>query len=110
MAKITRAIPVKHGNGHMLGGLLHYVQAASNHAAKAYRKGARGKELYRAAAHRTNLFQSPISVSRFADYIVRDVYGSHKSWHTHKISELHARAVPALPQPCGADRPVRDGF
>ena len=88
MAKITRTIPVKHGNGHILGGLLHYVQAASNHAAKAYRKGARGKKLYRAAAHRTKVYRS-----RFADYIVRDVYGSHRSWRTHKLSEPHARAL-----------------
>ena len=87
MAKITRAISVKHNNGHLLGGLLHYVQAASNHTAKAYRRGVRGNELYHMATHRTGVYRS-----RFADYIVRDIYGSHRSWRTHKLSEPHAHA------------------
>ena len=34
MDKITRAVHVAHFNGRLLGGLLHYVNAASNHAAR----------------------------------------------------------------------------
>ena len=87
MGTITRAIPVAHSNGHLLGGLLHYVQAASNHTAKAYRRGVCGQKLYRAAVHRTGVYRS-----RFADYVVRDIYGSHKSWRTRRLAEPHARA------------------
>ena len=70
-----------------MGGLLHYVMAASNHTAKVYRKGVRGKGLYRAAVHRTHVYHS-----RFADYIVRDVFGSHKAWRTIRLVNPHARA------------------
>ena len=87
MGKITRSIPVAHSNGQKLGGLLHYVQAASNHTGREYRRGVRGKELRRAALHRTSVYQT-----RFADYIVRDVFGSHRSWRTHQRTEPHARA------------------
>ena len=87
MGTIIRTVHVKHDNGHLLDGLLHYVMAASNHAAKAYRRGVRGKDLYRAAVHRTHVYQS-----RYADYIVRSVCGNHKSWRTHKLVNPHARA------------------
>lgn len=87
MAKIIRAVSVKHGNAPLLGGLLHYVQAASNHTAKAYRNGTRGKPLYRAAVHHTHVYQA-----RFADYIVVDVRGSHKAWRTKKTENPFARA------------------
>ena len=87
MGKITRSIPVVHSNGHKLGGLLHYIQAASNHTGREYRRGVRGKELRRAALHRTGVYQT-----RFAEYIVRDVFGSHRSWRTHQCAEPHARA------------------
>ncbi len=70
-----------------MGGLLHYVNAASNHTAKGYRRGVRGKELYRMAIHRTGIYQS-----RFADYIIRDVYGSHRAWRTSQRMDPHARA------------------
>ena len=87
MAKIVRTIPIRHDKAQLLGGLLHYTQAASNHTGKAYRRGVRGKDLYRMAVHRTGVYQS-----RFADYIIRDVFGSHKSWRTHQLTEPHARA------------------
>ena len=87
MVKIRRTVHVKHDNGHLLGGLLHYVSAASNHAAKGYRRGVRGKELYHMSVHRTGVYQS-----RFADYIVREIHGSHRAWRTHKLEDLHARA------------------
>lgn len=87
MGKITRSIPVAHSNGQKLGGLLHYVQAASNHTGREYRRGVRGKELLRAAVHRTGVYQT-----RYADYIIRDVFGSHRSWRTHRRAEPHARA------------------
>ena len=101
MVKITRTVHVKHNNGHLLDGLLHYVMAASNHTAKAYRRGVRDKGLYRAAVHRTHVYQS-----RFADYIVRSVFGSHKAWRTHKL--INPRA--ALSQCRGADRLFLDGI
>ena len=87
MGKIVRTIHVAHGNKQILGGLLHYILAASNHTAKAYRKGVRGKELYGMAVHRTDVYQS-----RFADYIILDICGSHKVWRTRQLSDLHARA------------------
>ena len=87
MPTITRSILVRHDNAQLLGGLLHYIQAGSNHAAKGYRRGIRGKELYEMARHRTEVYQS-----RFAAYIVRDIYGSHKAWRTHQMSKPHARA------------------
>ena len=87
MGKITRSIPVAHSNGQKLGGLLHYVQAASNHASKEYRRGVRGKGLRRAAMHHTGVYQT-----RFGEYIVRDVFGAHRSWRTHQKAEPHARA------------------
>ena len=87
MVKITRTVHVKHNNGRLLDGLLHYVMAASNHTAKAYRRGVRDKGLYLAAVHRTHVYQS-----RFADYIVLSVFGSHKAWRTHKLINPHVRA------------------
>ena len=87
MGTIVRTIHVAHRNGRLLGGLLHYVNAASNHTAKGYRSGVRGKELYRMAIHRTGIYQS-----RFADYIIRDVYGSHRAWRTNQRMDPHARA------------------
>ncbi len=87
MGLIRRTVHVKHYNGQRLGGLLHYITAASNHAAKGYRRGARGSELYRMAAHRTCVYQA-----RFADYIVREVQGDHKAWRTNRQSDPHARA------------------
>ena len=87
MVKITRTVHVKHNNGHLLDGLLHYVMAASNHTAKAYRRGVRDKGLYQAAVHRTHVYHS-----RFADYIVLSVFGSHKAWRTHKLINPHVRA------------------
>ena len=87
MGKITRSVPVAHSNGHKVGGLLHYVQAASNHTGREYRRGVRGRELRRAALHRTSVYQT-----RFAEYIIRDVFGSHRSWRTHRKADPHARA------------------
>ena len=87
MGKIVRTIHVAHRNGHLLGGLLHYIMAASNHAARGYRSGARGKELYRMAVHRTGVYQS-----RFADYIIRNVHGGHRAWRTRQSADPHARA------------------
>ena len=87
MGKITRSIPVAHSNGQNLGGLLHYVQAASNHTGREYRRGVREKGLRRAALHRTGVYQT-----RYAEHIVRDVFGSHRSWSTHQRAEPHARA------------------
>ena len=87
MGKITRSVPIAHSNGHKLGGLLHYVQAASNHTGREYRRGVRGKGLRRAALHRTSVYQT-----RFAEYIIRDVFGSHRSWRTNRRAEPHARA------------------
>ncbi len=87
MGKITRTVHVAHDKGHLLGGLLHYVMAASNHAAKGYRRGVRGRDLYRLAVHRTGVYQS-----RFADYIIADVRGSHKAWRTNQMVNHHARA------------------
>ena len=87
MGTIVRTIHVAHRNGRLLGGLLHYVNAASNHAANGYRSGVRGKELYRMAIHRTGIYQS-----RFADHIIRDVYGSHRAWRTSQRMDPHARA------------------
>ena len=63
------------------------VMAASNHTAKAYHRVMRGKGLYRAAAHRTHVYHS-----RFADYIMRSVFGSHKAWRTYKLINPHVRA------------------
>ncbi|MBI1658792.1 MAG: hypothetical protein IS632_08510, partial [Thaumarchaeota archaeon] len=77
MGKIRRTVHASHDKGRLLGGLLHYVAAASNHTSKGYRRDARGKDLYRMAAHRTGIYQT-----RFAEYIVRDVLGSHKAWRT----------------------------
>ncbi len=87
MGKIRRTVHVPHDKGHLLGGLLHYVVAASNHAARGYRAGARGKGLYRMAAHRTGIYQT-----RFADYIIREIHGDHKAWRTNRLVEPHARA------------------
>ena len=87
MVKITRTVHVAHDNGHLLGGLLHYITAASNHAAKGYRRGIRGRELYHLATHRTKVCQT-----RFADYIIVDVRGSHKAWRTNQLADPHARA------------------
>ena len=87
MGKIRRTVHVPHDKGRLLGGLLHYAVAASNHAARGYRAGARGKELYRMAAHRTGVYQT-----RFADYIIREIHGDHKAWRTNKLVEPHARA------------------
>ena len=87
MVKITRTVHVAHDMGHLLGGLLHYIMAASNHAAKGYRRGVRGRELYRLAVHRTGVYQA-----RFAAYIIVDVRGSHKAWHTNQLVNPHARA------------------
>ena len=64
--KIRRTVHVRHANGHLLGGLPHYVSAASNHTSKAYRKGIRGRALYGMAVHRTGVYRS-----RFADYMIR---------------------------------------
>ena len=83
MGTIVRTIHVAHRNGRLLGGLLHYVNAASNHTARGYRRGVRGKELYRMAIHRTGICQS-----RFADYMIRDVYGSHRTRHKGNVSPL----------------------
>jgi hypothetical protein len=98
MCKITHSVPIAHSNGHKLGGLLHYIQAASNHTGREYRRGVRGKGLRRAALHRTGVYQT-----RFADYIVRDVFGSHRSWRTHRRAEPRA----AVPQRPGADGLLR---
>lgn len=87
MGKITRSIPVAHSDGPRLGGLLHYVQAASNHTGREYRRGVRGRGLRRAAMHRTGVYQT-----RFGDYIIRDIFGSHRSWRTHQRADPHARA------------------
>ncbi len=87
MGKITRTVHVAHDKGHLLGGLLHYVMAASNHVAKGYRRGVRGRDLYRLAVHRTGVYQS-----RFADYIIADVRGSHTAWRTNQLANPHARA------------------
>ena len=87
MVKITRTVHVAHDKGHLLGGLLHYITAASNHTAKGYRRGVRGRELYRLAVHRTGVYQA-----RFADYIIVDVRGSHKAWRTNQLVNRHARA------------------
>ena len=87
MGKIRRTVHASHDKGRLLGGLLHYVAAASNHTSKGYRRDARGKDLYRMAAHRTGIYQT-----RFAEYIVRDVLGSHKAWRTNRLAEPHARA------------------
>ena len=87
MVKIRRTVHVKHDNGHLLGGLLHYVLAASNHAAKGYRMGVRGKELYHMAVHRTGVYQT-----RFADYVVREICGAHRAWRTRRLADPHARA------------------
>ena len=87
MGRIVRTVHVRHGNGHLLGGLLHYVMAASNHAARGYRSGKRGKELYHMTVHRTNVYQK-----RVADHIIRDVYGSHRAWRTHRLADPYARA------------------
>ena len=76
-----------HDKGQLLGGLLHYITAASNHTAKAYRRGIHGKQLYHLATHRTQVYQS-----RFADYIIIDVLGSHKAWRTSQLANPHARA------------------
>ncbi len=87
MGKIRRTVHVSHDMGRLLGGLLHYVAAASNHAAGGYRRGVRGKELYQMAVHRTGVYQT-----RFADYIIREIHGDHKAWRTNKLAEPHARA------------------
>ena len=87
MVKITRTVHVAHDKGHLLGGLLHYITVASNHAAKGYRRGIRGRELYNLATHRTKVYQA-----RFADYIIVDVRGSHKAWRTNQLADPHARA------------------
>lgn len=87
MSTITRTIHVAHNNGQLLGGLLHYILAASNGTAKALRRGVRGKELRRRAVHHTRVYQT-----RFADYIVLDVFGSHKAWRTKQLTDKHARA------------------
>ena len=87
MGKITRTVHVAHDRGQSLGGLLHYIAAASNHAAKGYRRGARGKELYRLTVHRTGVYRAG-----FADYIMADVWGSHKAWRTNQLINRHARA------------------
>ncbi|MBI1657545.1 MAG: transposase [Thaumarchaeota archaeon] len=87
MGMIRRTVHVKHDNGHLLGGLLHYISAASNHASRGYRKGVRGKELYRMTVHHTGVYQS-----RFADYIIREICGSHRAWRTNKLFDPHARA------------------
>ena len=87
MVKIVRTVHVAHRNGHLLGGLLHYVNAASNHTAKGYRRGARGKELYGMAIHRTGVYHA-----RFAAYVVRDVQGSHRAWRTNQRMDPYTRA------------------
>ena len=87
MGKIIRTVHVAHDKGQLLGGLLHYVMAASNHAAKGYRRGIRGRELYRLATHRTSVYQS-----RFADYIIVDVLGSHRAWRTNRLADPYVRA------------------
>lgn len=99
MGKVTRSIPVAHSNGQKLGGLLHYIQAASNHTGREYRRGVRGRELLRAAVHRTGVYQA-----RYADYIIRDVFGSHRSWRTHQKAEPHARAPRYRDAPAQTDR------
>ena len=43
MVKITRTVHVAHDKDHLLGGLPHYITAASNHTAKGYRRGIRGR-------------------------------------------------------------------
>ncbi|MYB30732.1 MAG: transposase [Cenarchaeum sp. SB0663_bin_5] len=87
MGMIVRTIHVTHDNGHLLGGLLHYVEAASNHAAKALRRGVRGKKLYHIVVHRTGVYHS-----RFADYIIQNVHGNHKAWRTNQLTDMHVRA------------------
>ena len=96
MGRIVRAIRVGHGNGRLLGGLLHYVTAASNNVARGYHSGRRGRELYRMAVHRTGIYQS-----RFADYITRNIHGSHRAWRTHRLADPHVRPPPPSR---GADR------
>ena len=87
MGEIQRTVHVRHDSGQQLGGLLHYVVAASNHTARGYRRGARGKDLYHMAVHHTGVYQT-----RFADYIIRGIHGDHKAWRTRRLADPHARA------------------
>lgn len=57
MGKIARTVHVAHDKGQQPGGLLHYVTAASNQTAKGYRRGVRGRDLYRLAVHRTGVYR-----------------------------------------------------